>query len=133
MADHQGYSTVPDLVGVYLEDSYVLDIIEGSALFKFKIEAVLTPGHPHYRAPGPDEQYCYATGWLIFTGTSRVEWESKSLQKYIDAEGAEDLGNIDFLRRYSDHWHGRGDWGEVRIFTIVWPRFTLIDNVSQRG
>ncbi|MCA1702135.1 MAG: hypothetical protein LC808_02240 [Actinobacteria bacterium] len=133
MAD-QDYSAVRDLAGIYLEDSYVLDIVEELPWFKFKIEAVLTPNHPHYRAPGPDEQYCYATGWLVFADISHVEWERKSLRKYIDAEGEEDMGNIDFLRHYSDHWYGGGDWGEVRMFTTASPRFTLADeNVSQLG
>ncbi|MGH3906451.1 MAG: hypothetical protein ACRDTE_20065 [Pseudonocardiaceae bacterium] len=127
MADYLDYSAVPELADVYLEDSYVLDITEELHLFKFKIEAVLTPDHPRYRTPGPDEQYCYARGRLVFTDVSHVEWERKSFRRYIDAEGEEDMGNIDFLGYSGDHWYAGGDWGEVRIFTTTQPRFTLID------
>ena len=40
------YSTIAALSAVYLEDSYVLDIVDELPLFKFKIEAVLTRDHP---------------------------------------------------------------------------------------
>lgn len=131
MEDYLDYPSVPDLNGVYLEDSYVLDIVEELPLVKFKIEAVLTPDHSYYRPPGPEEQYCYTMGWLVFTDVSHVEWESRNFRKYIDAEGEEDMGNIDFLRYHEDHWYAGGDWGEVRIFTTTRPRFTLIDDLSQ--
>jgi len=49
------YSTIAALSAVYLEDSYVLDIVDELPLFKFKIEAVLTRDHPSYRAPGSGE------------------------------------------------------------------------------
>lgn len=126
------YSLIAELANVYLEDSYVLDIIEGQSLFKFKIDAVLTEGHPRYCAPGPTEQYCYATSWLIFGDVAHTEWISRSFRRYADAEGEEDMGNIDFLKFYGNHWNAGGDWGEVRIFTTARPQFSLIDDNALR-
>ncbi|MGH4018155.1 MAG: hypothetical protein ACRDT0_02705 [Pseudonocardiaceae bacterium] len=128
------YSTIAELSTVYLEDSYVLDIVDDPPLLELKIEAVLTEEHPRYRPPGPAEQYCYAAGRLVFRDVSRVEWERQSLRTYTDVTGEEDRGNIDFLEIDGDHWYAGGDWGEVRIFTTARPEFTLIgENASRRG
>ncbi len=125
MADCTDYPATAELADVYLEDSYVLDIIDEPPTFTFKVDAVLTPDHPHYRAPRPAEQYCYATGWLVFRDVSRVEWEARSTQRYTDAAGEQDMGNMDFLKFCSDHWYAGGDWGKVRIFTLGRPQLDL--------
>lgn len=69
---------VPDLAGLYLEDSYVLAISETPRRLSFMLDAVLTPAHPRYRAPLPGEQHCYATGVLIFEGITTIEWIRRS-------------------------------------------------------
>jgi len=132
MEDCLDYSAAAELAGVYLEDSYVLGITEELPRLTFKIEAVLTPDSPRYHTPDPDEQYCYAMGQLVFRDVSRVAWERKSFRRYTDAEGAEDMGNIDFLRRYGDHWYIGGDWGEARVFTTAQPEFVLMDEGAAR-
>jgi hypothetical protein len=91
------YITVPSLASVYLEDSFVLDIVEQPDGPRFRLEAVLTKAHPAYRPPKPGEQYCYATGWLIIPDVTRLKWEHRSTQRYTDATGEEELDNIDFL------------------------------------
>ena len=53
------YESIPALSAVYLEDSYVLGIDSDDRSVRFSIDLVLTPEHPDYRSPGPDEQYCY--------------------------------------------------------------------------
>lgn len=125
VADGPAYPAVAELSDIYLEDSYVLDIIDEPPLFKFKIDAVLTRSHPRYQAPGPAEQYCYAMGWLVFADVSRVKWESRSTRRYTNAAGEEDMGNVDFLKFCGDHWYAGGDWGEVRIFATAPPKLTL--------
>jgi hypothetical protein len=119
------YTQFPNLSGVYLEDSFVLDITEAPGQVIFKMQAVLTPEHRQYHDPLPGEQYCYAEGELIFFDASRVEWLKRSTNRYVDAAGEEDLGNIDSLT--SDHgtFVVEGDWGEVRIHSVTQPRFEL--------
>ena len=47
------YTSFPGLAGVYLEDSYVLDISEAAGQVVFRLDAVLTPEHQAYRSPHP--------------------------------------------------------------------------------
>lgn len=119
------YFEVPGLATVYLEDSYVLDIVEEPGSFSFTMEFVLTKNHPRYHEPRAGEMYCYERGRLTFTDVSHVEWLERSQQTYTDAAGEQDLGNIDYLKQENDHWHAGGDWGQVRVYTTLPPRATL--------
>lgn len=109
------YTQFPGLTGVYLEDSYVLGIAEAPGRLTFKLEAVLTPESPVYHPARPGEQYCYASGSLVFAGASRIEWERRTAAHYTDADGEEDLGNIDILAVDGESLVVEGDWGRVRI------------------
>ena len=123
------YSDVSALSFVYLEDSYVLNIAEAPRELRFRLDAVLSEQHPAYRPPKPGGQYCYASGWLVLPNVTLTEWEHRSTQRYIDAVGEEDLGNIDFLERREDHWWIGGDWGNVRVYTSANPEF-ILDNTA---
>jgi hypothetical protein len=127
------YTSLPTLSAVYLEDSYVLDIVEEPTQLRFRLEAVLTEDHPAHHPPRPGEQYCYATGWLTIPSITRSEWEHRSTQRFTDASGEEDLGNIDFLTREADHWHIGGDWGAVRAYTTATPHLDLDHPPSTTG
>ena len=48
-----------DLAGVYLEDSWVLEVAPSDDGLALRVEAVLTPEHSCYEPPKPSEQYCY--------------------------------------------------------------------------
>lgn len=61
------YTEFSGLADIYLEDSYVLEILEEPGKLTFKLDAVLTPEDPAYQPPRPGEQYCYRTGRLVFT------------------------------------------------------------------
>lgn len=54
------------LIGIHLEDSWVLDLTASSTALVFTLDVVLTPAHPDYRPPVPDQARCYrrATLWL---------------------------------------------------------------------
>jgi hypothetical protein len=120
------YKSFPGLVGVFLEDSYVLGISESSEQVVFQLDAVLTPEHPAYHSPRPGEQYCYVNGSLVFPDVTVVEWLKRSSNHYTDASGEEDLGNIDILKVDGDSFVVEGDWGTVRI-SGGRPRFDLTD------
>jgi hypothetical protein len=126
------YTTLADLSAVYLEDSYVLQIVEEPSAVRFRLEAVLTPEHPAYHPPKPGEQYCYATGWLIFSEVEKVEWTRRSDAHFTDATGEVDLGNIDYMRREAEGWALGGDWGDVVIVSRVAPRLLLDDQPMLR-
>lgn len=121
------YAEMPGLSDLYLEDSYVLDIAESAGRLTFSMSAVLTPEHPAYRDPLPGEQYCYADGALVFSGVTHTDWLERSTQRYVDATGETDLGNIDSLTSADGTYEVAGDWGRVRIRCAGPPRFTLRD------
>ena len=125
------YDTFPGLAGVYLEDSYVLDISESSGHVVFHLDAVLTPEHSAYHSPSPGEQYCYAKGSLVFPDVTRVQWLRRSNCHYTDASGEEDFGNIDTLIVDGDAFVVEGDWGAVRI-SGAQPRFELSGQFEPR-
>ncbi|WP_067819196.1 hypothetical protein [Nocardia inohanensis] len=119
------YTDYPALSGIYLEDSYVLDIVEEPGGFRFVLEAVLTPERPNYRNPISGEQYCYVEAELIFTNVSAVEWLDRSDRRSGDATGTEDLGNIDALTWADGVYSAEGDWGIVRIRSSTDPEFVV--------
>lgn len=122
------YADYPSLSGLYLEDSYVLDIVETAAEIKFVLDAVLTPAHPLYHTPAAGEQYCYVGGELVFSGVLGIEWLERSVQNYRDAAGAEDLGNIDSLTSSGGVYSVNGDWGSVRIRSNAEPEFRIFED-----
>ena len=125
------YNSFPGLVGVFLEDSYVLGISESSDQLVFQLDAVLTPEHSAYHPPRPGEQYCYEKGRLVFPDITRVEWLKRGSKHYTDASGEEDFGNIDVLTVDGNAFVAEGDWGAVRIFGPQ-PRFELVDPSNDR-
>ncbi|MEV3904069.1 hypothetical protein AB0K11_17225 [Mycobacterium sp. NPDC050551] len=121
------YAELPGLRDLYLEDSYVLAIVERAGRLTFSMSAVLTPEHPAYRDPLPGEQYCYADGALVFSDVAHIDWLQRSTQRYVDATGEIDLGNIDSLTSAAGGYEVAGDWGRVRIRCAGPPRFVMRD------
>lgn len=110
------YATDPRFSGYYLEDSYVLSIRESDGSLVFELEAVLTPSHPEYRSPPPTEQHCYRNAKLAFEDVQRVEWQRRSRNTFVDAQGEKDLGNIDSFVIFPDgRYKLAGDWGQVEV------------------
>ena len=103
------------LAHIYLEDSFVLSLIEQQGAIEFELDAVLTKEHPSYHPPMPDEQYCYKRSVLRLRSCSNVNWIRKSLTPSTDANGEIDYGNIDHFSVTKDQMHLSGDWGEVRL------------------
>jgi hypothetical protein len=121
------YSELEPLGGFYFEDSYVLDIKEVGDEIIFELELVLTPRHPSYRLPPLGEQHCYQRGTLIFREVRKCQWLSRRHERFVDAEGEVDFGNIDiFFRKGSDAYYLEGDWGSIEVTSKV-PPIVLLD------
>lgn len=116
-----------DLACLWLEESYVLAITERCGAVEFTLEAVLTSGHPAYRSPAPDEQYCYRRAQLTVTGAGRPRLRLSGARPTPDPAGEPDLGNIDSLHRVNskgpDSWAMQGDWGDLEV---IEPRITVL-------
>lgn len=100
---------------MYLEDSYVLGIDSDDRSVRFSIDLVLTPEHPDYRSPGPDEQYCYRRAHIAIENARSVRWLRRTMQPFEDATGEVDYGSIDSWTLDGDVSHIAGDWGELEI------------------
>jgi hypothetical protein len=118
------YTVFPDLVGIYLEDSYVLAINDSGGELTFRLDAVITTENPAYHEPRPGEHHCYAERNLTFASATSIEWVSRSDRCYADATGEVDHGSIDVLTCDGEAFVVEGDWGRFRVVSAP-PRFEL--------
>lgn len=113
-----------DFKNIYLEDSFVVDIVESDDQISFIVEMVLAEDHPMYSSPRAGERYCYKKGKILFEGLESARWLSRNIQPFTDADDNEDYGNIDCFDLSSKGYHLLGDWGEVILRSrhpkIVW-------------
>jgi hypothetical protein len=105
------------LGGTYLEDSWVLDLIDGGQIVTFDLDLVLTPEHSRYRPPAPGEHYCYKRARLTVASSKRLELHGSGAPPATDASGEHDLGNIDLFAQVDwdgeEAWEMSGDWGDL--------------------
>jgi hypothetical protein len=109
------YHYLPGFENVYLEDTYVLNIVEEPTRLIFTLDVVLTEGNPLYQVPSIEEQYCYRKALLEFSGVEKIIWISRHLHPFTDATGSVDYGNIDIFYKSDFTYHLEGDWGSVDI------------------
>ena len=101
------------LSNIYLEDSYVLNIIENSDLISFEMEFVLTEKHELYQAPKPYEQYCYRRGAINFIECENTVLVLSGQPPSKDVTGETDLGNIDVFIDFEGKYFVEGNWGRL--------------------
>jgi len=107
------YYEIPSLANIYLEDSYVLAIVEVADSLAFELEAVLTEKHAKYEKPRDGEHYCYRRVSLQFLNIGYFEWCDRRFVVSSDSDGELDYGNIDTFNG-GDGWYAlSGDWGRV--------------------
>lgn len=109
------YTDISALRHIYLEDSWVLGIDATPGRLSFRMDLVLTPEHPEYRAAAPGEQHCYGGGELSFTGVSRLQWLAADIRPGVDASGEHDYGNIDIFEWDERAARLEGDWGQIEV------------------
>jgi hypothetical protein len=111
------YSDLPELNNIYLEDSFVLDVITTASSAIFKLEVVLTENHPSYKDPLASEHYCFRKAELVFEDAEEVFWKEKVMRPITDATTEIDYGNIDSFFIVDGVFCLQGDWGEIEIKT----------------
>jgi len=117
------YTEFPGLEELYLEeDSYILGIKEVATAVIFTVDAVLTPEHPQYHPPGPDEQNCYKRITITFSDISKVNWVVRDMQVHRDASGEPDLGIFYRIVRIEGYFELSGEFGEIHIYGDSFPR-----------
>jgi hypothetical protein len=121
MQYHEAFS---DLAGVYLEDSWVLELAPSDDGLSLHLEAVLTPEHSLYAPPKPGEQHCYRKAWLTVRSPAPAELIFSGAPPAHDATGEMDFGHVDAFvcNEAADTWELEGDWGNARVRS---PEVTL--------
>lgn len=109
------YSQIPGFEGVYLEDSWVLQIIREANSLVFVVDLVLLESHPSYSPPTAGEQYCYRRAQVIFGNLRSLRWKSGVSRAATDASGETDLGSFDEFRVRADEYAFSGDFGSIVI------------------
>ena len=103
------------LRGIYLEDTWVLDVVPTDGSVAFELDAVLTPEHPEYRGPRPGEQHDYRHARLLVTG-DRATVNLSHLPAAVDASGEADRGHIDaWVVDDNGTSELTGDWGSAEV------------------
>jgi hypothetical protein len=110
------YDELPGLEDVYLEDSFVREIIERSDSTSFSLMAALAPEHPDYESPARREAHRYRMATLTFAGVRARTWHVRTMEPFTDADGGVDYGNIDrFTADCNGFYLLEGEWGRVEI------------------
>lgn len=110
------YFNWPCFTHIYLEDSFVLEIIKTKNRLSFIMDFVLLENHSNYEKPKINEQYCYKKGALNFDNVSILNCEANSFfNGYTDANNEKDYGNIDVLYKENEVYKIFGDWGEAQV------------------
>ncbi len=109
------YYELTGLEQIYLEDSYVLDIVISRESISFIVDAVLKKHHPEYQKPPPDKQYCYRLGEIKFPNPINIDWLERNNTPNVDIDGGLDFGNIDLFSKRGDTYDLVGGWGHVKI------------------
>ncbi len=109
------YDGLSGLSQVFLEDSWVLDVVVRPSELTLRLDVVLREEHGRYQPPRPGEQYCYSKGSLIFSDVRQVEWEMSETRPAVDATGEIDYGNIDALEFAGDRFRLEGEFGRIAV------------------
>lgn len=110
------YTTIPGFEDVYLEDSWILGIHVEPGSVAFDVEVVLLETHPLYSPPGPEEQYCYRRGTIIFHQVAEVNWTGQGVVvPAVDASGEQDFGSIDEFELADGSYALEGDFGRLVV------------------
>jgi len=109
------YWEIPGFEGLYLEDSWILEIRPGEGTLTISADLVLRESHPAYRGPRPGEQYCYRHGLITFEDVNKFSWTDRARMPATDASGEEDLGSFDQFEVEDGTYLLAGDFGQIVV------------------
>ncbi|PIR55489.1 hypothetical protein COU74_00950 [Candidatus Peregrinibacteria bacterium CG10_big_fil_rev_8_21_14_0_10_36_19] len=117
------YIKIKDFENIYLEDSWIVDIIVKPSKIEIYLEIVLTTGHINYKAPSKTDQYCYQKGIIMFDEIKEIYWDQSNIQKSTDSLNNIDYGNIDTFYIQNDfNFYLEGGLGVLKIKCENYPK-----------
>ena len=123
------YEYLPEIAGVYLEDSYFLGVVSEGADLRFKFLFALTCDHEEYIVPKPGEQHCYREGSIMFEHPMIIEWRAGKPKILRDPDGTFDFGSVEIYCRRPDRLRVVTEWFET-IFDTKRVTVALSDKTS---
>lgn len=113
-----GTTYLPEIEGVYLEDSYFLGfMVEGPSL-RLNALFALTSKHAAYDAPNDGEAHCYRQGYLLIESPIQIETKpGPTCPLMADPDGSFDLGGIELHERSAGGYLVVTEWFELSFFT----------------
>lgn len=100
---------------LYLEDSWVLDIVARPGLLEFTMDLVLRESHPLYQPPPPTEQYCYLRGTIRFGDVKELLWADQGKSPTADIEGDFDYDSIRSFLLSKGIYSIEGRFGRISV------------------
>lgn len=111
--DMTAYWEIAGLEDVYLEDSWVIDIVSRPGMLWLEIDLVLRESHPLFMAPKPGEQHCYKRGRLIFRKVTELHWTDQGRPPALGPAGERDYGSVDEMTIDGNRFRATGDFGTM--------------------
>ncbi|UFS59093.1 hypothetical protein [Subtercola endophyticus] len=106
----------PELVGIDLEDSYVLNVESFPSNVWISFDFVLTEEHPSYLPPDADSQFCFRRGRIVFHGVTHCDWSGQGeLVPARDANNEIDYGHLDEFSNEGKRYSVSGEFGAMKI------------------
>lgn len=124
------YWTLAGFEALYLEDSWVLDIIARPGILEFVLDVVLRESHPSYQAPLAGAQYCYRRGVVRFERVSSLLWDAHDVAPAVDASGERDYGSVDAFQVADESYVIEGDFGRIAVESAA-PSVVLSESASR--
>ncbi|HYO60730.1 MAG TPA: hypothetical protein VEU29_02405 [Actinomycetota bacterium] len=111
----QSYWELDGFESLYLEDSFLLDVVARPGSLVIEVELVLKEDHPAFRSPQPGERYCYRRGRISFEEVKHLTWLASGFMPARDATGTVDWGGFDEFGRDGSTFVFAADFGRVEL------------------
>ncbi|EOV6324833.1 hypothetical protein JKP22_22655 [Vibrio vulnificus] len=105
------------LVGVDLQDSFVLGWNYCDQTLEIELEFSIWPESEYYKTPKVGEYTCYRLGSLLFNDVSSITGllNQSDIQPTLDPDGSKDYGNIEYFEKNQSCFKVVGSFGTIEF------------------
>ena len=105
------------LVGVELQDSFVLGWNYCNQTLEIELEFSIWPESEYYKTPKAGEYTCYRLGSLLFDNVSSVTGllNQSDIQPALDPDDSKDYGNIKYFEKSRSYFKVVGSFGSIEF------------------
>jgi hypothetical protein len=114
----RNWTAMPAFHGLDLSESFISSWEHHENSLLVEADFVLTPDHPSFRPPVPDEWACFKRGKLTFPNVRSTKGlrSMAEVRPAIDATGERDYGHFDsFVERAPGTFEVSGDFGTFTV------------------